>query len=255
MKNLQYLNKDIIHSKFGFCNICGKITLFICTNQITSRNNMFCIYCKSSSRNRLVSKAILAALYQSKLKSIKKIRKYDNQRIILNTGVNDVFYRVLYGHQNFLCSELIPDVENGLEIKKNVFCQNLENLKFSDETFDLVISQDVLEHVRDFKKALHEIWRILKPYGYHIFTVPFFFDKKTITRIQIDGDKDIQLLPPEYHGDSVRGKIIAYRTFGIDLIEILEGIGFKTNMDFSRFIDEKNGIFDSMCFISLKPKN
>ena len=45
-------------------------------------------------------------------------------------------------------------------------------LTFPDESFDLVISQDVMEHVPDPSRAFAEIARVLKPGGSHIFTVP-----------------------------------------------------------------------------------
>jgi len=49
-----------------------------------------------------------------------------------------------------------------------------ENLPYSDNTFDIVICVDVLEHVADRHLAISEIYRVLKPSGL------FFFD--TINR-------------------------------------------------------------------------
>ena len=54
----------------------------------------------------------------------------------------------------------------------------------------------------------------------------------------------------EYHGDPLRGTILAYRTFGIDLFGQLGEIGFETRVDFSSFVDRNYGIFDSSVFIS-----
>ena len=48
-------------------------------------------------------------------------------------------------------------------------CENLEELTFDDNTFDLVITQDVLEHVLNPGKAFKEICRVLKPGGAHKF--------------------------------------------------------------------------------------
>lgn len=44
---------------------------------------------------------------------------------------------------------------------------------FRCEEFDSVLSNQVLEHVHDFRKATHEFWRVLKPGGYLCVTVPF----------------------------------------------------------------------------------
>ena len=49
-----------------------------------------------------------------------------------------------------------------------------ENIPYYDNTFDVVICVDVLEHVADLHKTILEIYRVLKPQGF------FFFD--TINR-------------------------------------------------------------------------
>jgi SAM-dependent methyltransferase len=58
-------------------------------------------------------------------------------------------------------SEYFPDTPLGAE-KNGVQCQNLEALTFKDNSFDLVITEDVLEHVVNVRKALSEIHRVLK---------------------------------------------------------------------------------------------
>ena len=50
-------------------------------------------------------------------------------------------------------------------------CENVEKLTFSAERFNLIISQDVFEHVCDPWKGFAEIHRVLKNGGYHVFTV------------------------------------------------------------------------------------
>lgn len=44
------------------------------------------------------------------------------------------------------------------------------NLKFSDNEYDIVYSSGVLHHIGNWKKALEEINRVLKPKGYYIFS-------------------------------------------------------------------------------------
>lgn len=48
---------------------------------------------------------------------------------------------------------------------------NAERLEFKDNSFDLVLCSDVLEHLDD-RKAVSEIFRILKPGGIFLFSVP-----------------------------------------------------------------------------------
>jgi SAM-dependent methyltransferase len=52
-----------------------------------------------------------------------------------------------------------------------------EELPFEDSSMDMVFSSHVLEHIPDQKKALDEIYRVLKPGGYHVCIVPVRFEK------------------------------------------------------------------------------
>jgi len=54
----------------------------------------------------------------------------------------------------------------------NFRCENLEALTFANESIDLHITQDVMEHVFHPSKVFKEIARTLKLGGAHIFTVP-----------------------------------------------------------------------------------
>lgn len=60
-----------------------------------------------------------------------------------------------------------------LKIRNVEFKQaDARELPFKDETFDFVICTEVLEHVPNFKKAICEIKRVLKPNGEFLITVP-----------------------------------------------------------------------------------
>ena len=249
-----YLKKGIINifnHKFGKCNICGNYTLFLCSNPLTVRNNMICYSCRSSSRERHIASFILKKLFPE-LKSISKINNAKSETQIYNLGTDDPFTKQLSNNNFFYQSEYMDNILPGTEINTRLYCQNVEKLTFDNNTFDLVISGDVFEHVRKDFKGFNEISRVLKTGGYHIFTVPCYFDKETINRVDTSTEEDISLLPPQYHGDPNRGKILAYRTYGIDIFKNLSNCGFHTEMFRSNFIDHKNGIFDSYVFVSKK---
>ena len=52
-------------------------------------------------------------------------------------------------------------------------CANAECLPFRDAVFDVVVSQEVLEHLRDPFRAMREMQRVLKPEGLIYCQVPF----------------------------------------------------------------------------------
>lgn len=53
-----------------------------------------------------------------------------------------------------------------------VLCGAGENLPLASNTFDLVLSHEVLEHVQDDRQAVQEIVRVLKPGGRLVMFVP-----------------------------------------------------------------------------------
>jgi SAM-dependent methyltransferase len=109
-----------------------------------------------------------------------------------------------------------------------VRCENLEALTYADASFDLVTNSEVLEHVADDHRALQEVHRVLRPGGWYIFTVPLDTARTTtIERARLDANGNVEhLTAPEYHGDPVRGAILAFRTYGTDILTRLARAGF-----------------------------
>ena len=71
----------------------------------------------------------------------------------------------------YSCSYYFEDVEPGVEHLGRAR-ENLEQLTFADDGFDLFVTQDVLEHVFEPDGPLAEIMRVVKPGGAHVFTAP-----------------------------------------------------------------------------------
>jgi SAM-dependent methyltransferase len=53
-----------------------------------------------------------------------------------------------------------------------------ESLPFANDSFDVVLCYDVLEHVQDLEKTLDEIYRVLKPAGLFLAVFPPYFHPK-----------------------------------------------------------------------------
>lgn len=67
------------------------------------------------------------------------------------------------------------------ERKINFAVGNLHKIPFKDQSFDKAVMSEVLEHVENDEKALQEVYRILKPNGVLVISVPsinypFFWD-------------------------------------------------------------------------------
>jgi len=96
-----------------------------------------------------------------------------------------------------------------------------QDLPFSESSFDIVIHSDMLEHIPNPDKAINEFFRILKPNGYCVFTVPMLVGKLSRSR---------ESLPPSHHGcgdQRIRDDYLVYNEFGTDMWERLVKVGFS----------------------------
>lgn len=50
--------------------------------------------------------------------------------------------------------------------------QPAEALSYENESFDIVLSFDLLEHIAQVDKHVSEVWRVLRPGGYYLFQTP-----------------------------------------------------------------------------------
>ena len=101
-------------------------------------------------------------------------------------------------------------------------------LSLPSDTFDLVSSNEVLEHVPDLDKALHEICRVLKSGGWHIGTCPFrFMDEQSQRRARFENGRLIHMMEPEFHGNpmSTSGSLV-FETPGWDILRRCKEAGF-----------------------------
>jgi SAM-dependent methyltransferase len=103
-------------------------------------------------------------------------------------------------------------------------CENLEYLTFPDETFDIFITQDVLEHVFNPDKALAEIMRVLRTGGLHIFTAPKHKGiLKTYQRARLNNGQVEHLHEANYHGNPIAdGRSLVTWDYGADFDDLIQ---------------------------------
>lgn len=109
----------------------------------------------------------------------------------------------------------------------DVQAENLLALTYDDESVDLVVTSDTLEHVPDVHVALCEIRRILKPRGAHVFSTPVVWGRDTRKRAAIEDGAIVHHLPPSYHGSIGNPAYFVFYEFGADFIAICQRAGFR----------------------------
>ncbi len=192
------------------CFICGRLSHFQFPDNFLLLREAVCSNCRSSIRSSDITKIIIKTLlgYERSLLEVREfLKKYKILEAASYGGINNS----LKGSPNYTYSEYFDNIPNG-HIHKGILCVDLQNILFADETFDLIITQDVFEHIKNKDAAFGEVKRVLRKGGYHIFTVPVHENKKTSSRDN---------LPPVYHGDPLRDGVLVYTDFGNDLCEIL----------------------------------
>ena len=110
-----------------------------------------------------------------------------------------------------------PGMERGAKVGELVN-EDICQLTFPSNHFDLAIHSETLEHLFDFSKGLSEVQRVLKPGGTQIYTVPLLHGRSTRQRLQLTAEGRIQhLLPPSFHGNE--GEFPVVWEFGSDFLE------------------------------------
>lgn len=166
MKKVKYLVKKVIFSllmallcypKKVQCNVCGWQGRRFLSDSWHKHIN--CPRCRSDIRQRL----FLAALQNIENLSFDQLIHY---KTILHFAPEDIissFIRNKSAH--YATADILrEDCDFKLDMS------DMPEIK--NESFDVVIALDVLEHVSNHKKALKEVHRILSSKGYGIFTVP-----------------------------------------------------------------------------------
>lgn len=98
---------------------------------------------------------------------------------------------------------------------------DMQNLVYKNESFDLIVHSDTLEHVEKSSLALKECFRVLKQGGYLCYTIPIVYGRLNRRR---------DFLTNSYHGsqEEMQGEDFKVWTeYGADFwVEIIEA-GFK----------------------------
>ena len=202
----------------GYCEICGKMQNFVIRNRevYSWRESVHDEKCKLNSRLRFT------------YSYIKK--RFFNKRIYLYEQVTPLFQYVSKLSEKVTGSEFLsPDLKGGA-IVNGVRHEDARALSFENNSFDVMVSCDVLEHISDYRQALNEAYRCLDWGGTLFISIPFYKHKeKSISRVSINTDGSLNyLLEPQYHGNPISEKgSLVYTDFGWDFLDTLKKVGFR----------------------------
>jgi len=83
--------------------------------------------------------------------------------------------------KKFLSNPKINYVSVDIEPNLAMIQMDITNIQFEDNEFDVIICNHVLEHIPNDRKAISELFRVLKKGGFAILQVPISFStEKTI---------------------------------------------------------------------------
>lgn len=257
----------------GLCCVCGNTSRFFYDDRALWRESLTCQHCLTTSRYRSIAKGVLRALAEragvsaTSLAELpatasRPVRVYDTQPpfrwATCSYPLPDLLRKAPWVSVDV--SQYKPERPFGEELRSGVVNQNLEALTFADASFDILITTDVMEHVRLDDRAHHEIHRVLKPGGVYLFTVPHEMERAdTLVRVRVndpaDPSADEHVLEPEYHGDAngEGGGVLSYRVYGRSLVAKLQAIGFE--VEYTKTDDPEHGIFNTELFYCRKVRN
>ena len=200
-----FLSILLIGNRF-ICPCCGRHFRRFLTFGVKPRKNAMCPRCGSLERHRLLW------LYLE-----NKTNLFTSNLKVLHIAPEPIF-------QKFFKLMLNLDyISADLNSRYAMLNMDITNITYEDCLFDVILCSHVFEHVEDDRKAMRELYRVLKPGGWAILQVPVFFQlEKTHEDAKVKTPDEKQL---------AFGLKEHVRKYGLDYKDRLEDAGFTVNVD------------------------
>lgn len=253
MDNLKQIPRPVFtpYDMADRCSLCGWEGLFRRT-QPSERESLACGACRATLRYRGQATALLEHLGEGRFDTLAEL--VDAGVLagldIFEPGFVGPFRRLLGKARRYEQSFYDPDLPSGAT-RDGMSCQDLMATSFADNSFDLIVTSDIFEHIRKPFLGFAEMRRILRPGGVHVWSVPIGMPPPQETRARVDtsGPEDIMLLPPVYHGSGDDNLSLVYTDFGRDIGLLLSAIGLPTSVVRHRVVNDRVA---GVTFISVK---
>jgi len=184
------------------CPCCdGRFTTFLPFG-LKPRANAMCPRCGALERDRL-------------------LRLYFERKTNLFTGR----LRVLHFAPEHWLQRKLRSLGNLTYTSADLYSPNamvktdITDIRFPSETFDVVICNHVLEHIPDDRKAMSELFRVLRVGGWAVLQVP-------IMESQPETFEDPSIVSPQDR-ERLFGQHDHVRIYGRDYTDRLRGAGFQ----------------------------
>jgi SAM-dependent methyltransferase len=211
----------------GTCFVCGEPQRFT-RRHPSLREGYICAHCKALLRYQGQAVAILRDYARHGATSIAELVKEPEFAALdlFEPGELGPFREYFAVMPGYVMTSYWLDVDPG-DVRDGVRCENLMALTFADQSFDVVITSDIFEHVRKPSIGFAEVHRVLRPGGRHIFSIPVQEPMREVTveRVDTTGEVDVHILEPRYHRHH-----LVYNDFGVDLLANLDDVGFDTDV-------------------------
>jgi SAM-dependent methyltransferase len=198
----------------GKCPVCGP-TCFVVfkPDPFTTR----CLRCTANITNLSIVSAIETAGGSARGKIAYEMSSYGSTWKYLKDNCAE-----------FQFSEYFPEHKSGEQVN-GIRNEDAANLSFETESFDLITSNQVFEHIYEDVKAYKECWITLKCGGSLIFTVPMHDTPGTEQVATLKNEKIEWLSTPEFHSSRSTGPNsvpVFWRFSQHDIIKRVSAAGF-----------------------------
>jgi len=210
------------------CPVCGE-TAKVRPFTHNRRETGICSSCGSWNRQRLLALLLMRVIERVSGSCPFHLSSPDmpDEIDIFSAESAGAAHKTLSRLQGYTWSRFAGSKYKSGDVVDGHLHQDLLATSFSDNQFDVVMTSDVLEHIPEPYLAHQEIYRILKPGGVHIFTVPSNMNNPLDhQRAAIEKGELILTAPPEWHGEANDSNLF-YTVFGLEMICHLWNLGFS----------------------------
>ncbi len=220
-----------------YCPVCENGAIAYLPSGTPPRPHAICAFCGSLERTRVTW------LY------LKKNGSLDQKISLLHIAPDKSLFKNFRRLSN-LGYTAGDKFESGYKWPAGTIYLDITDLQFNNDQFDLIICSHVLEHVPNDRKALKELFRVMKPGGYGILDSPVD-EKRELTY------EDPSIIEPEERLKHF-GQFDHVRIYGRDYVDRLKAVGFEVSVEDPSaqysYIDQfRYGLNKSKLYVVAKP--